>query len=131
MPLLPHSDPLLAMATQEKCPRQQICSSVRGRFDRATERSLLRIPFLSEDSETEDFQLMSSYSEREDHEYTGDEASRRSEKGSKILQKLHVCVASHPELLLVREKVGKLKKEARKQRRDRPRRTSHAIELVV
>ena len=122
---------MMAMVTEEKSPRQQICRSLRGRFDRAAELRLIRITFLSEESETEEFEPMSSSSEEADHECTRDEESRRTDKGSKILQTLSDCVASNSELLRVREKVGELKNEARKQWRDRPRRTSHAIELIV
>lgn len=121
----------MAMMTEDNSSRQQICRSFRGRFDRATELRLIRIPFMSEDSETEEFEPLSSHSEEADHEYTRHEESRRSDKGSKILQKLNDCLASNPELLVVREKVGKLKKGARNQWRDRPRRSSHAIELIV
>lgn len=125
-------------------PREQTRSSVGEQLDKAIELGLLRpsLDLFEDDSCSDEFMSLScrinsidrsGHSEREDSA-NREEISPQPSK-SKILQRFNEFVAPNSPLYkkssVIRERVGNFKKGARKHWRDHPRRTCHAIELIV
>lgn len=122
-------------------PQEQGRRSLGGRLDVAIQSGLLRpsVVTFELDDETDERKDSSSASMDDsirskisDTCQTGEETLSRN----KILRRFNDYVSTpnsplHRHGVLIRERVDKFKEKAHKQWRDRPRRCSHHIELIV
>jgi len=135
----------LPIILEMSSPREQTRRSLGEQLDKAIELGLLRpssMDLFEDDSCSDELMSISSrcnsidrsrHSESEESSNSEDVSPRPIK--SKILRRFNEYVAPNSPLFkkssVIREHVGKIKKEARKQWRDRPRRTCHTIELIV